>query len=52
MFGELEDDQTALFFMPVSSSYESRKKKKKNAEKSAQDQGTSSAQRTPSVGPQ
>ena len=51
MFGELEDDQTALFFMPVSSSYESRKKKK-NAEKSAQDQGTSSAQRTPSVGPQ
>jgi hypothetical protein len=50
MFGELEDDQTALFCMPVPSSYESRKKK--NAEKSAQDQGTSSAQRTPRVGPQ
>ena len=50
MFGELEDDQTALFCLPVPASHESREEKK--TEKSAQGQGTSSAQRTPSVGPQ
>ena len=50
MFGELEDDQTTLFCLPVPASHESREEK--NTEKSPQDQGTSTAQRTPSVGPQ